>query len=66
MDQAASLHQLVTLSTVKFNLSNMFQLRKGIFGILLLMVDHVGWVSENFFARNTISVANDVSLVKEF
>lgn len=46
---------------VKFNQKNLDQLRKG-----KIIVDgrNVGWVSEKFFARNQISVANGVSLVK--
>ena len=46
---------------VKFNQKNLDQLRKG-----KIIVDgrNVGWASEKFFARNQISVANEVSLVK--
>lgn len=38
--------------------------KKGNFWNIIVDGRPVGWVSENFFARNTISVANDVSLVK--
>ena len=38
--------------------------RKGTFWLIIVDGRNVGWVSEKFFARNQISVANEVSLVK--
>ncbi|RVU70264.1 MULTISPECIES: SH3-like domain-containing protein [Lactobacillus] len=38
--------------------------KKGNFWDIYVDGRHVGWVSQNFFARNKISVAKDVSLVK--
>lgn len=38
--------------------------KKGNFWDIYVDGRHIGWVSQNFFARNQISVAKDVSLVK--
>lgn len=38
--------------------------KKGTFWNIIVDGREVGWVNQNFFARNQISVANDVSLVK--